>query len=107
MQATACWARHFALGSRPASPGPFTSVLQAGCGAGAGQSLHCDSKERGGARISGGTGGGLAVPKSWQHTRAVSPTPLGNLKLETQQSGRKIVNIALRLGNFIFIIFFK
>lgn len=86
--------------SRSSSPGPFTSVLKSGSlGEDAvNKSVHYESKERGGDRISrfdthasrdsgySGSGSGsnsLLVPKTLGSggKRGVSPTPLGNLKL--------------------------
>ena len=75
--------------------GPFTSVLKSGSGS---ESLHSDSKERGGQRISrldsGYTSGGsashtsLAVERT-EVRRGVSPTPLNNLKIVNQEPTRQ------------------
>ena len=68
-------------------PGPFTSVLKSG---GLGESLHLESKERGGERISRhDTPGLLLSPGSGgdkEKRRGVSPTPLNNLKMVTNTS---------------------
>ena len=63
-----------------AKPGPFTSVLKSGS---LGESLHQESKERGGERISRydtGSGHLLSVGDK-EKKRGVSPTPLNNLKI--------------------------
>ena len=65
-------------------PGPFTSVLKSGS---LGESLHQDSKERGGQRISrydsgfGSGSGSLLSVGDKEKKRGVSPTPLNNLKI--------------------------
>ena len=65
-------------------PGPFTSVLKSG---GLGESLHLESKERGGERISRhDTTGHLLSPGDKEKRRGVSPTPLNNLKMVTSPS---------------------
>ena len=65
-----------------AKSGPFTSVLKSGS---LGESLHQESKERGGERISrydssSGSGHLLSVGDK-EKKRGVSPTPLNNLKI--------------------------
>ena len=73
--------------------GPFTSVLKSGnCS----ESLHSDSKERGGERISRldsgyRSGGSLLGVGEGEGRRGVSPTPLNNLKIvqpPVSQKGR-------------------
>ena len=68
-------------GEQEGKPGPFTSVLKS---ASPGESLHLESKERGGERISrydSGLSGNLLSPGDKEKKRGVSPTPLNNLKI--------------------------
>jgi len=72
--------------SRPVSPGPFTSKLRSGSRTRSpqreGSRNHSPSPDR------GRQGGGLCVPEV-ANRRGVSPTPLGNLKKDRVETGKR------------------